>query len=168
MVSSYGLYIEYDSSYDIFGNYQVKTKIYMGNDEMGNWDYIIARSILWLIIIIGLFIMAFMNYRMKLARQAREDTMFYKMYRNLISIDPDFENKNEMEKQFVITQLHDDLHEICNHDFFEKEAIKSSNAIEDEICHAKMPFANAFAKRKRTNFNDLLGNYTMNKRYNLI
>jgi len=46
--------------------------------------------------------------------------------------------------------------------------MKSTKALEDEISISKIPFAKAFAKRKRSNLNDTLGNYTINKRYNLI
>jgi len=95
MVSSYGLYIEYKETVDSYENQRFTAELYMEDDEMGTWDYLMMRILLWMLIVPGLFIMAFVNYRMKLARQEREDTMFYKIYKNLLSIDPNFDsNKN--------------------------------------------------------------------------
>lgn len=113
--------------------------------------------------------MAYVNYKMKLERQAREDTLFYKIFNQLIEIDPDFvSGKSEMEKHFVITQIHDDLHHIYNDDHFEKEITKAQIALEEEKCQQAMPISNMLAKIKSKGASSGIENYTINKRYKLI
>jgi len=93
MVSNYGLHIEYEHT---IGDRYI-AYLYMKNDKMSNSDYIIFRLCFWVFFIPFLMWMAIVNYRMKLLRQEREDTMFYKIYRNLLEVDPEFENnKNEI------------------------------------------------------------------------
>jgi len=71
---------------------------------MEMWNGQVIKMLMWMVFIMVLICMAFINYRMKLERQAREGTMFYKIYTNLLEIDPNFDNnKNEMQRQFVIT-----------------------------------------------------------------
>ena len=66
--------------------------------------------VLWFIFFMFLLFSVYINYNLKIRRSQREDTMFYKIYSNLMEIDPQFGlDKNYHQRHLVIEKITTEL-----------------------------------------------------------